>query len=124
MGTQGEGYLLEKLEVAEGSCVKSILARLKDKEKKYSSAALVGQKIIAIVSGASLFKTEVLWGEVSKLQKAEKKPGLLQIEIVEKYSCAHWKDVLPWHTVGGGLALLRALSYSVFFRCGFHELRK
>lgn len=33
MGTQGEGYLLEKLGVVEGSCVKSVLARLKDEEK-------------------------------------------------------------------------------------------
>lgn len=72
VGTQGEGYLLEKLEVAEGILCEELFGQAEEQRKKYSSAALVRQKIIAVVSGASLFKTEVLWGEVTKLQKAEK----------------------------------------------------
>jgi len=42
------------------------------KDKRYTSAALVRWKIIDIVSGASLSKTEVLGEEVNKPQKAGK----------------------------------------------------
>lgn len=68
MRTQEEDLLLAKLEVVEGSCVKSILSRLKDEEINcHSIAALLRGEIIDTVSGASLFK--VLGEEMNKICK-------------------------------------------------------